>query len=261
MEEWPKISDGMNEISPQDSEVKSMTANATLMSSAETDPVTSLIQFFSSWSCLKVMVAWILRLKDLLPYKCRKKKQVNDLSNREIKTSDGLTVEDLEKAETEIICYCQRRKFPAEILSLRKGMNIKRSSQIHKLNPILANDVLRVGGRLSRAAMPEEVKHQIILPKDSYVSDLILRHIHEKVGHSGRNRMLSVLRQKYWIPGASASIRKIISKCVVCRHINATPGQQQMADLPLESLLINLLLPVLALTIFGPLELSVEGVL
>lgn len=33
---------------------------------------------------------------------------------------------------------------------------------------------------------------------------------------------------------APLSVRKSLSKCVVCRSINATPGQQQMADLPLD---------------------------
>lgn len=80
--------------------------------------------------------------------------------------------------------------------------------------------------------MPEETKHPVILAKEFHISDLILRHIHAQVGHGGH--MLSQLRQKYWIPGATVAIRKIMSKCVICRRINATPGQQQMADLPLD---------------------------
>jgi hypothetical protein len=82
--------------------------------------------------------------------------------------------------------------------------------------------------------MSEEMKHPVILSKDFHIADLILRHIHGEVGHGGRNHMLSRLRQKYWIPGTTVLIRKILSKCVVCRRINAIPGQQQMADLPLD---------------------------
>ena len=37
-------------------------------------------------------------------------------------------------------------------------------------------DMLRVGGRLSRPAMPEEMKHPVILAKDFHIADLILRH-------------------------------------------------------------------------------------
>ena len=43
--------------------------------------------------------------------------------------------------------------------------------------------------------------------------------------------MLSSLHQRYWIPGASVAIRKILSKWIVCRRLHAAPGHQQMADL------------------------------
>ena len=85
--------------------------------------------------------------------------------------------------------------------------------------------------------MPEEVKHPAILPKDLHVTELILRDIHENVGHSGRNYVLSKLRLKYWIPGAHAAIRRVLSKCVACRRSHGAPGQQQMADLPQDRVL------------------------
>ena len=62
--------------------------------------------------------------------------------------------------------------------------------------------------------MSEEMKHPVILSKDFQIADLIRRHFHGEVGHDGGNHMLSRLRQKYWIPGATVLIRKILSKCV-----------------------------------------------
>lgn len=46
--------------------------------------------------------------------------------------------------------------------------------------------------------------------------------------------MLARFRQRYWVTGAGATIRKIVSKCVVCRWVQGAPGSQQMADLPLN---------------------------
>lgn len=43
---------------------------------------------------------------------------------------------------------------------------------------MLDDGALRVGGRLSNAAMPEESKHPVIIAKDLHISDLIIRHIH-----------------------------------------------------------------------------------
>lgn len=94
----------------------------------------------------------------------------------------------------------------------------------------------------------------MIVPKNSHISDLILCHIHQEVGHSGRNHMLSKLRQKYWIPGATVSIRKTVSRCVTFRRMNAPPGQQQMADLPLDRVSRDKPPHVLESTILDPLE-------
>lgn len=71
--------------------------------------------------------------------------------------------------------------------------SVKKSSDIYKLDPVLKDGLLRIGGRLSRAALPEENKHPLILSKNEYVTNLILQHIHRQLGHGGRNHMLSTL--------------------------------------------------------------------
>lgn len=149
-----------------------------------------------------------------------------------------LSPEELEIAELEILRFSQEKMFPEELACLKRGESVKKDSHIYGLCPML-DDVLRVGGRLSRASMPEESKHPVILAKNSHVSDILLRHIHEEVGHCGRNHMLSKLRQKYWITGASTAIRKVLSKCVTCRRLNSLPGCQQMSDLPLDRVTPN----------------------
>lgn len=83
------------------------------------------------------------------------------------------------------------KAFPDEISSLQKGESVKRNSCLYKLDPMLENGLLRVGGRLSRAAMPEEAKHPAILARQFHISDLILQHIHQQTGHGGRNHVLS----------------------------------------------------------------------
>lgn len=96
---------------------------------------------------------------------------------------------------------------------------------------VLQDGVLTVGGRLSRSAMPAQAA---ILPKNHHVTQLIIRQIHENTGHSGRNYTLSHLRQRYWVPSANAAIRKLVAKCVVCRGLSGSRGEQHMADLPVD---------------------------
>lgn len=97
------------------------------------------------------------------------------------KTPSRLSVEELEKAELEIIKFSQRRKFAEELSSLEKGKRVKGHSHIHTLCPIMEDGVLRVGGRFSRSSMSAEAKHPIILTKDLHISTLLLSYIHQKV--------------------------------------------------------------------------------
>lgn len=134
---------------------------------------------------------------------------------------------------------------------------MKKNSHIYKLDPYLEDGVLRVGGRLTRSTMLLEAKHPAILHKDDWIAKLILRHIHEETGHSGRNHVLARLRQKYWIPRACSAIQKMISECSTCRRLHAKAGEQKMANLPEDRLLPDK--PPFTnsgVDFFGPFEVS-----
>lgn len=244
-QDWPVNPDHTSKLLPDDPEVRvSVTVNA-VHSSEVSDATTRLICHFSSWIRLRKSVAWILRFKNLLLYQCQKKRLMglNEQQGplvckpevlKDNEFSGLLTVDELKNAEMAIIKFCQKGRFADEFDSLQDGRSVSKSSSLFKLCPVLMDGVLRVGGRLSRADMPEDTKHPIILSKDFHISDILLRHIHQEVGHSGRNYMLSRLRQNYWITGATTAIRRILSRCVICRRLQAAPGSQQMADLPVD---------------------------
>lgn len=103
------------------------------------------------------------------------------------------TADDISTAEEAIVRFVQRKYFGDDTTTLSTG-TVKKSSHLYKLDPVITDRVVRVGGRLSKSALPEEAKHPAILPKASHVSNLILQYVHRKVGHRGRNHMLSTLR-------------------------------------------------------------------
>ena len=142
------------------------------------------------------------------------------------------------RAEKAIVVFYQHQSYPEEIAKLEKtefvGKGLRRISTIYKLDPVLEDGVLRVG--LSKAAMPGDAKRPMILPEHIHVSTLILRHIHEQLGHGARNHVLSQLQERFWIVNANSAARKVISKCVVCRRVRGRIGEQKMADLPKERL-------------------------
>ena len=238
-DQWPKNPDpGMLDI--DDPEVKRVTQVHVIQAQEPKDSMDQWMNHYSSWTALKRAVAWFLKLKDLLKELKEKRKELNTLDGeskmikfKKALKGKNLTFDDLAKAETEIVKYCQKQGFKEDLAMLKEHQRVKKSSSLLKLNPVLQDGVMRVGGRLSRAAMPDDSKQQAILPKDSHITKLVLRHIHDITAHAGRNHMLAQLRQRFWIPGASGAIRRFLSKCVTCRRLHGAAGKQLMADLPI----------------------------
>ena len=56
-----------------------------------------------------------------------------------------------------------------------------------------------VGGRRQFAQIPEEQKHQIIIPHKDPVTEKLIMHVHVNANHAGPETTLTVLRQQFWL--------------------------------------------------------------
>ncbi|KAL7852267.1 hypothetical protein SRHO_G00180520 [Serrasalmus rhombeus] len=245
---WPETIVHLDEPITTDPEVKKTVMVNVVADEESRDTMKQLIEHFSSWLRLKKATAWLLRIKTTLLKLSKRRKELSQChsqtemekemsSFRRKLVKKTLTVEELQRAEQDIVHYCQQKKFHKEILALKMNRHVRKGSHLCKLNPVMIDGILRVGGRLRRAAIPEEAKYPAILPKDHRISELIVQEVHKETCHGGRNHVLSQLRQKYWIPNATALIRKVLSKCVTCRRLQGGTGQQLMADLPTNRVL------------------------
>lgn len=146
-----------------------------------------------------------------------------------------LTSEDLAKAEQSIIQFEKHHRFGSEICSFRAKVTISEDSHLYRLDPVIQDGVLRVGGHLKKAASPSETKHPAILCKDMHVATLILRHIYHLLGHAGRNHMLCRLRRKYWILNANSAARKTLFYCHLQKKQRKGFGTENGRSTPGES--------------------------
>lgn len=215
-----------------------------------------------------------MRLKELLLCKPKKRKELKDAiqqsgsnpdkcnillkqkmqKHKEAWWSNALAVDELERAEMER--KTQKEKYADEIATLQKNKAPVKKS-IYKLDPILVEGVLKVGSRLNKSELTEEAKHLVILSKDLHITNLILHHIYQELGHSGRNHMLARLRQKYWIPKSNSAIRKVISQCSKCKCLHAKPVIQKMPDLPDDRVIADKLpFTNVGIDFFRPLEIK-----
>ena len=109
------------------------------------------------------------------------------VANTDRKVAGDLRVEDLEKAESEIIKQVQKVAFPSELKTLRniqgkpnyrtcesdkeRKAALRKASSLHTLDLFVDEQkILRVVGRIRKASLSEWLTNPIILPKSSHTS-------------------------------------------------------------------------------------------
>ena len=216
---WPNAA--VEELEEDDNEIRKL---PTVMFVSSASQIDVLLQRYSSWYRLIKVMSWVLRFVQ------RSRKKVSAY----LKAST-LQLVEIQQTSQEIVRLVQSQHFH-EYLCLKEGRQVKCNSKLASLSPILIDGVIRVGGRIHRAPIAFKAAHPMVLPKSHHVSILIVRYYHYVLGHAGREHVLSVIRQSFWILRGRSLVRQILSKCVSCRRRNAPTLQQVMADLPKERL-------------------------
>jgi len=149
-----------------------------------------------------------------------------------------LTVTELRKAELCWWRWSQRDSFADDIACLEVSKLLTRSSRLRNLSAALDEDgVLRLRGRLEKWTAGDDMSRRpVILDGKSTYVRLLIDHQHRKSGHIGREFVLNELRQRFWILGARAAVRKSWANCQHCQIRRANIHPPQMGQLPIERL-------------------------
>lgn len=220
---------------------------------------------FSDWNHLKRVIAWCLRFINCT--QDRIKTKASSLPDRkDFFSQNELSVTELYHAKNKVIIQLQKKFFKEEIETLQedqsenshipgsKGNQLKFNSPINRLDLFLDDSgVLRVGGRVHRGNFNIKLKHPIIIPRKSKITNLLIRHFHERIQHQGRGMTTNEIRANgYWIIGCSSAVYSLISKCVKCRRLRACTQVQRMSDLPADRLTDEAPFTYSAVDFFGP---------
>lgn len=159
------------------------------------------------------------------------------------------------KAEKLLIKELQSKYFPTELTMLKKG---KRPP--NNLDLFLDNDsLIRCRGRLHHARFPWEMKHPILLPRDSPATFSLIKEIHDNNAHIGAAHTLAKLRENYWIIKGRAKVKSVIHSCHKCRYWYG--GNYSLPPIPpLPESRVADVTPFLqtGLDAFGPLHIKNE---
>ena len=77
---------------------------------------------------------------------------------------------------------------------------------------------MRCKGRIANADLPYETRFPALLPEDHHISTLLVRQAHERVHHSKVAATQAQLRMRFWIVRGRQFVKKITSRCTVCRR-------------------------------------------
>lgn len=125
--------------------------------------------------------------------------------------------------------------YSKEYSAIRAGRQIAVNSTIVKLCPFVdSNRLLRVGGRLANANVPEDAKHQFIIPPHARISNLLIWNAHYATVHGGPQLMMPQLRHTFWIHRMRQVVKSVVYHCAICTRFNQPPNAQLMGQLPPE---------------------------
>jgi len=220
--DWPKTRIPLDEETLPEKRTK---VHATGATSKEPDELLR----FSSFSRLLRVTAWCRR------WLHRRKSKGSPTAEPDSVLGESLSTAELEDARLQWIRQIQAEKFKADLIALRQGRNLSKSSQLNRLTPFLdPQGLLRVGGRLKHALLAYDERHPIILPNKSHFTRLVVDACHLRSLHGGVQLTLGLLRQQYWIPRGRAVVKQRIHQCVTCTRWRTATPQQLMGSLPRE---------------------------
>ena len=207
-------------------------------------------QIQSTWDPKLIrVIAYVLKAVKL--FKAKSKSEVTELS-----------AEEMQQAELKCCMWVQQDAYKEDYELLKAAQALPKSSRPLKLDPYYdkTNQIIRVGGRLQFADIPEETKHQIILPHGHTEVARMILDVHKQMLHAGPETVLSTLRQRIWITPVRREVKRIVRKCVICQRQCVGPCGQKMGPLPEERVTPSLPFSDIGTDFAGPLCVKVRTI-
>ena len=179
----------------------------------------------------------------------------------EVYNDNILTTKKMLEARNLLLKATQQITYRQEISYLKNSDKFKKPAIVRQLKLYLDDeDLLRCRGRLQYTDLPYDAKFPILMPKDNYLTTLIVQSMHKTVMHGGVCETLTHIRQTYWRAQGRQLIKRIISKCVTCRKIQGPPFRSAPTPpLPKSRVLQSQAFQFTGIDYAGPLYVRDQG--
>lgn len=195
----------------------------------------SLLNSHSNIDSLMRVTAYVLRFITILKRKIKPAK-----INSVVKSIPYVTVQEHRLALKFWIKHTQALYYSKEIENIIKSSAVDKGSSIAQLTPWLDEDhLLRVTGRLQLSNLPFNTKHQIIIPPESRLANLLVVQMHTLTLHGGPQLVMTLLRRTYWINRVRQIAKSVAHQCTKCAPHSLKTPEQLMGQLPLDRVSIG----------------------
>ena len=180
---------------------------------------------YSSFTFLVNVTGNVLKFIDKL--KCRilkKRKILNSTVPDETSVRKTSNCDYFKKALYHIIATEQKKCY-AEVFSYyeNKSERLKDIPELMNKFNLYRDEshILRIQSKFDRKVD----YNPILLPSNSQLTTLIVRHTHVKLGHSGIYATIREVRKNFWIEKCFSTVKKVYKSCIICKKVNERPIQ------------------------------------
>ena len=250
-ENWPNLSPQVNEI-----EFKKEIKKTACTSMVNVNSEFEFSNYFLSYNKLLRFLSWTRRF-----FNNCKPKYIEKRNLKMIGTLITSSLDKLDKKEEEELYLTFEEIKNTEILLLKylqtQMFTNKENNSLSSLKTFTNKDGLRV---LKTKILNRDDSLMflcpIILKSNHEIIPMIVRDMHERLGHTGCQSIMSALREKFWITSLRKTIKRIISECVVCKRQKAKRMECESTPLPLNRVRDALVFEVTGVDFAGPVYIK-----
>ena len=199
-EEWPKKLENLDTDEAEKERVKRVVQSNLVQETELMPSISSVIDCnrFSKEIKLYRVTARVLRFINNLKARVRKEDVVNgELSTEETRLAQRLWLEEIQRE------FDKDPKFQ----KIRENLGVKKIEGFY-----------RCQGRMQNANIPEYTRMPILLPREHYLTRLIILASHERVFHCRTEQTLAELRNKYWVCRGRSKVKQVVKDCEGCKR-------------------------------------------
>ena len=93
----------------------------------------------------------------------------------------------------------QKLTFGDDYKKLEEGKDVEKTSELYNLSPFMEDGIVKMQTRLTYSEiLLEQMKHQVILAKDSRLAELVIMDAHVTQLHAGPKQTKRKVRNHFW---------------------------------------------------------------